>query len=127
VVHRRLIGSLLQLGLWTVGRRRRYRIRGASMRPTLSPGDQVLIDPSAYRRHAPRVGDVVLARHPYRRDVEMVKRIDGTLPDGRLLLAGDNPDESTDGRTLGAISPDLLRGQVVLRLSAAGGSTGPAA
>jgi nickel-type superoxide dismutase maturation protease len=127
VVHRRLIGSLLQIGLWTLGRRRRYRIRGGSMRPTLRPGDHVLIDPSAYRHRSPMVGDVVLARHPYHRDIEMVKRVDGTLPDGRLLLTGDNPDESTDSRTLGAISPDLLRGQIVLRLPAAGGSSGPAA
>jgi len=95
------------------------------MRPTLRPGDQVLIDPSAYRRHPPRIGDVVLARHPYRRDVEMVKRIARTLPDGRLLLSGDNPEESTDSRTLGAIPPGLLRGRVVLRLPAGEPATSP--
>jgi nickel-type superoxide dismutase maturation protease len=86
------------------------------MRPTLSPGDHVLVDPCAYRRHSPGVGDLVLARHPYRRDVEMVKRVAASLPDGRYLLAGDNPAESTDSRTLGTVSGRLIRGRVVLRL-----------
>jgi nickel-type superoxide dismutase maturation protease len=111
-----LIGPALQIGLWVLGRRRRYRIDGGSMRPTLGPGDHVLVDPSAYRRRPPRVGEIVLARHPYRRDVELVKRVETTLPDGNLALTGDNPDESTDSRSLGAVPPGLVRGRVVLRL-----------
>lgn len=117
MVHRELMGTVLQICLWALGRRRRYRIDGASMRPTLEPGDHVLVDPRAYRRRPPRIGDVVLARHPYRRGVEVVKRLGATLPDGRLLLAGDNPEESTDSRAFGAVPIDRLRGRVVLRLS----------
>jgi nickel-type superoxide dismutase maturation protease len=105
----------LHIGLWALGRRRRYRIDGGSMRPTLSSGDHVLVDPGAYRSSPPRVGDVVLARHPFRRDVEMVKRVRDTLPGARFVLAGDNPAESTDSRTLGSVPLELIRGRVVLR------------
>ena len=50
----------------------RVVVDGWSMYPTLSPGEYVLFDRLAYRREAPRRGDVALAR--------------GVLGDGRSII-----------------------------------------
>lgn len=83
---------------------------------TTSPGDQVLVDPQACAKAGPREGDIVIARHPYRTDVWLVKRVVGVLDDGRCLLAGDNPEESTDSRLFGAMPRSYILGRVVFRL-----------
>ncbi len=116
MVHRWVGEGLVHLLLWLVGRRRRYRIRGGSMRPTLSPGDQILVDPLAYTQTGPKEGDIVVTRHLYRTDVWMVKRVVGVLEDGRFFLVGDNPDESTDSRFFGTVPRSLILGRVVFRL-----------
>ena len=102
---------------WALRRRLRFKIAGDSMAPTLRSGETVLVDPRAFRRRPARVGDVVLARHPYRTDVKIVKRIAGVDARGGLHLAGDAPAASTDSRSFGALPPDKLIGQVVCRLA----------
>ena len=47
------------------------------MYPTLSPGDRMLFDRLAYRKSSPQKMDIVLVRHPVRRNLMMVKRIVG--------------------------------------------------
>jgi len=47
------------------------------MYPTLSPGDCMLFDRLAYREGLPQNMDVVLVRHPIKRNLMMVKRIVG--------------------------------------------------
>ena len=105
-----------QLLPWLLGRRRRFAIRGASMEPTLRDGDEVLVDLRAYRRAGPATGDLVLVRHPFQTDLKIVKRVEAVLADGRLVLRGDNPGESTDSRSYGAVAPDRALGRVVLVL-----------
>lgn len=83
------------------------------MLPLLSPEDEVLIDPRA----APAVGDIVVARHPHRGDLHLVKRLVGFDGAGRALLEGVNPEESTDSRTLGGVPLELLIGRVTSVLS----------
>jgi len=96
---------------------RRAVVRGPSMYPALSPGEYVLFDRLAYRRGAPRRGDVVLASHPQRPGTRIIKRIAGapgdpvtvgertwTLGEGEWLLLGDAPESSTDGRDFGPVS-----------------------
>ena len=95
----------------------RVRIVGRSMLPTLSPGERVLFDRLAYRLEMPRKGDIVLARHPARPGVRLIKRVgerNGLAPDEFWLL-GDNAEESTDSRTLGPFSREdvLARAWVV--------------
>lgn len=92
-------------GRWPV---RRARVRGASMSPTLRDGDVVLI---RRRRHA-RPGAVVLVRWPARPAQLSVKRVVGRAGAGWFVL-GDNPDSSTDSRTLG---PADILGSVPVRL-----------
>ena len=90
---------------------RRVRIVGRSMLPALSPGERVLFDRLAYRLDGPRLGDVVLARHPAPPGVRLIKRVaeqEGLAPDEFWLL-GDNAEESTDSRTLGPFSREDIR------------------
>ena len=82
------------------------------MEPTLSAGDLLYIDPRAYHDQLPEVGDVVVAAHPYRDGVQLVKRV--AESDAMTVeLRGDNPTSSTDSRTLGPIRQRRLLGRVV--------------
>ena len=97
--------------LWLIGRRLRFRVSGHSMEPILNSNDVVLVR----RQTVFALDDVVLARHPYRTDVRIIKRISGFDSDGRMYLEGTNPSESTDSRTLGYFAPELLVGRVTSR------------
>lgn len=87
---------------------RRVGIRGPSMSPVLSDGDVVLARVGAQ----PRPGDVVLVRWSARPGQLSVKRAAQRRGSGWWVL-GDNPDGSTDSRTLG---PAAAVGVVRLRL-----------
>ncbi len=67
---------------------RRVVVRGWSMRPTLSPDERVLFDRLAYRWAIPGRGDVVLASHPNRPRLRIVKRVVG-LPGDRVAVEGE--------------------------------------
>ncbi len=90
---------------------RRVIVRGWSMTPTLVPGERVLFDRIAYQAGPPRIGDIVLARHPARPGVRMIKRVAEQERDGYVLL-GDNSEASTDSRRLG-----LFRREDILALA----------
>ncbi|MEZ5345965.1 MAG: nickel-type superoxide dismutase maturation protease [Pyrinomonadaceae bacterium] len=92
--------------------RTEYRVEGDSMMPTLKPGDRVLVDENAQVNP----GDIVIARHPFKQDLEMVKRIREIDTSGNYFLISDNPAESTDSRSFGAVSPKCIRGRVMCRL-----------
>jgi nickel-type superoxide dismutase maturation protease len=122
---RGLIGLLGLVAIGAVARSTLdvVEVRGRSMAPTLLPGDRLLVA----RSSAARRDDVVLAadpRHPAR---ELVKRV-ADVRDGRILLRGDNPAASTDGRTFGSIPAGDVRWRAVLRYwppSRAGRIPGP--
>ena len=98
--------------LFFLGRRRGFLVEGDSMSPTLKNGDAVLIAPKANIQ----MGDIVLAKHPFKQSVKMLKRIGEVDENGNYLLVGDNPSESTDSRSFGAISQKEILGKVVCRL-----------
>jgi nickel-type superoxide dismutase maturation protease len=104
--------GLIETALLLFDFRTRYRVEGDSMMPLLKHGDQVTVDESAELD----AGDIVIARHPFIKGVEMVKRIKEIDENGKYFLVGDNPDESTDSRTFGAISVECIKGKVVSRL-----------
>ena len=85
------------------------------MTPMLKPGDEVLVNPRAYRRVFPKPGDIVVARHPYRTDLRLVKRVVEVFSDGRCFIKGDNHSESTDSRSFGAVTPEKILGRVTSR------------
>ena len=88
------------------------RVEGDSMSPLLNSGDLVLVDPRA----PIKPGDIVLARHPFRSSVRILKRLISVEADGRLYLTGDNPNESSDSRSFGTVSSADLLGKVIARL-----------
>jgi len=59
------------------------------MYPTLAPGERVLFDTLAYRGERPRRGDVVLAKHPRRPSMKLVKRV-AAVPGDRVTAQGDD-------------------------------------
>ena len=85
------------------------------MRPTLVPGDQVLVDPKAFRHRRPTPGDVVVAEHPFQPGLVLIKRL-VRLEDTGVVLVGDNPAATTDSRDFGPIPLDRLMGRVVCTL-----------
>lgn len=98
--------------LYLLGRRTAFLVEGDSMLPTLSGGDKVLVDPRGYIA----VRDVVMAQHPYKSEVKVVKRVADIADDGRLTLRGDNPAESTDSRAFGTVSLESIIGKVTSKL-----------
>lgn len=84
------------------------------MLPALLPGDLVLADPRALRRSGPQVGDIVVAQHPFKKGVRLIKRV-ASIESGRVRLSGDNPAESTDSRGLGLFSVTELVAKVLVK------------
>jgi phage repressor protein C with HTH and peptisase S24 domain len=80
------------------------------MLPLLAAGDELLIDPRAKLS----VGDLVVARHPFRKDLRLVKTL-VSLNGERAWLEGCNGVQSSDSRSLGALPTTLLLGKVSSR------------
>ncbi len=97
----------------TLGWREIYLIEGESMYPALRSGDQVLICPY----DTIRVGDIVLARHPFMKSVTIIKRVAQILDDGRYFLLGDHALESADSRSFGALNPTDILGRATCFLT----------
>lgn len=107
------IAGILEKLRFYVGRLQGIVIEGDSMHPTLKPGDRVLVDKDS----AINVGDVVVAAHPFKSSVKIVKRVATIESGGRMLLFGDNQNESSDSRTFGSINRNDIMGKVVFRLT----------
>lgn len=112
IVSRPVIRAIGEGWAWILGRRRRIRVTGTSMVPTLTAGEFVLVDP----QRRPSLGDVVVARHPHDDELLIVKRLTGRGPDDRLTLSSDNPAAGTDSRVWGPVDADRLVGVVTLVL-----------
>jgi len=97
--------------LWSV------KVAEPSMEPALHPGDWLLlcrtIDPGRPLRV--RAGQIVVARHPGRHDMLIVKRAARREPGG-WWLASDNPQAgAVDSRAFGLVPPSLIEGRLLLR------------
>ena len=105
-----------ELLLWFFRRRLRFRITETSMIPILKPGEEILVDPRAYGKLLPKVGDIVVARHPYKKTMQLVKRVTLIREDGNCFLRGDNSSEGTDSRSFGTVPLQQILGRVTSRL-----------
>jgi nickel-type superoxide dismutase maturation protease len=95
----------------------RVAVAERSMEPALRPGDWLLVRRTMAPRRSLRLraGQVVVARHPGRADLLIVKRAARREGDG-WWLASDNPVAGTvDSRAFGAVPASLIEGRVLLR------------
>ena len=81
------------------------------MRPTLTPGDWLLVDPDAYREATPGIGALVVVPDPRMQERLLIKRVVEVDGAGDLTVAGDSPEVSTDSRTFGAVDASRVRGR----------------
>lgn len=88
----------------------RVVVEGTSMRPTLEPGDRLLVA----RAGRIRRGDLVAVADPRYPGRLLVKRA-ADVNGGWVELRGDNPGASTDSREFGAVPVTEVRGKVVRR------------
>ena len=112
--------SLAVAAVWWWVRPFRLAIEGASMSPTLEPGDLVV----ATAPRAVGAGALVVVEHPWRSGYEMVKRVSagpGDRVGGKLLgrdefwVVGDSEVASTDSRSFGPVGRERIKGVVRLR------------
>ncbi len=114
----------LLLGGWLIlsGRLFAVTISGRSMEPSLRPGRRAFI-----LRMRPRRGDIVLLSDPHVPGAYVIKRLAAVagdpvppscasavkaarVPDGRIILLGDNPGHSVDSRLRGTYPAGILIG-----------------
>jgi len=89
----------------------RVTVAERSMEPALRPGDWLL----ARRTRRIRPGQIVLARHPAKPGMLIVKRAARRTEDG-WWLASDNPAAgAVDSRRFGAVPVPLIEGRVLFR------------
>lgn len=91
-------------------------VRGASMVPSLLPGDRLLVESHSYQGRPPRRGEVVLAPDPREPGRELIKRV-AAVDDAAASaeLRGDAPAGSTDSREFGAVPLSAIRWRAVFR------------
>jgi nickel-type superoxide dismutase maturation protease len=93
---------------WPIGR---VKVAERSMEPALHPGDWLFVR----RTRRIRPGQIVLARHPGRPELLLVKRAARRV-DGGWWLESDNPGAgAVDSRRFGAVPGDLIEGRVLGR------------
>jgi nickel-type superoxide dismutase maturation protease len=81
-----------------------------SMEPALYAGDWLLV---LRAKHA-RPGRIVIARHPARPEMLLVKRLERRMQNGGWWLASDNPSAGAiDSRRFGPVP--VIEGRVLLR------------
>lgn len=93
------------------GFRQIFVIKGNSMLPVLKNGDGIIVNPDL----KPETGDIILFNHPFIQNLKVVKRILEITSEGNFIVRGDNPQESTDSRSYGAILAKDVLGVAVCR------------
>ena len=95
----------------------RVKVAEPSMVPALHPGDWLVVRRTMIPGRSLRVraGQLVVARHPGRPGLLIVKRA-ARLDGGGWWLASDNPAAgAVDSRAFGAVPASLIEGRVLLR------------
>lgn len=89
----------------------RYSVSGKSMEPTLSDGEEVLVNTWRYHISNPHTHDIVLLRHPKTKRV-LIKRI-VQVKNNQYFVKGDNARYSSDSREFGVITKKDILGKVI--------------
>ena len=91
-----------------------FRVSGHSMEPLFKAGQTLLVSSLPYFFNEPKVGDVIVIKDP-RDGKALLKRIT-KKEKNKFFIAGDNPQSSTDSRTFGPITNDLIGGKVLYKI-----------
>ncbi len=78
-----------------------FLVNGASMDPTFSDGNYLLIDVLSYRFREPQRGEVVVLRYPKNESIFFIKRIIG-LPHERVVVRDGKVAVYTPGNSFSA-------------------------
>jgi nickel-type superoxide dismutase maturation protease len=95
----------------------RVAVAERSMEPALRPGDWLLVRRAVRPGRSLRLrpGHLVVARHPHRPSMLVVKRVARREPGG-WWLTSDNPAAgAVDSRAFGAVADSMIEGKVLLR------------
>ncbi len=94
--------------------RERVIVHDSSMRPTLEPGDRLIVDRGAYRERAPVVGEIVVVVDPEAASRWLVKRVARVDPDGSAIeVRGDAAAVARDSRRFGPVGRASIVGRAV--------------
>ena len=85
------------------------------MSPLLEPGDLIMVNPYAYQKTRPHLGDLVVATHPTKPNLKIIKRLTSLTEDGFCFLAKENPHDGTDSHTFGLVPLTTILGKVTSR------------
>ena len=83
------------------------------MLPSFTHGDFVLC--FSWFNSQFKIGDVVIVRHPTLNTI--IKRIADTRSNGDILLAGDNPQESSSSEAMGWQPQSHIAGKVIWHIA----------
>ena len=76
-------------------------IAGDSMNPTMKNGQEIIF--KRYSNQNILIGDILLFKHPFIKNKNLVKRVTNITKSNLYFLQGDNPSHSTDSRVFGLI------------------------
>ena len=102
-----------------------FRVKGRSMEPLCKEGDFVLLDRLSYFVFRPKVGDMVVLRHP-QEDRLILKYITKEKTDeyhSWYWVEGLNKEGSSDSSSFGWIPREIILGKALLMRKS---RTGPA-
>ncbi len=97
---------------WILGRRQRFNVGGASMQPLLNEDQDILMRPYS-EDEIIKTGDIVIARHPFRKNLLIVKQVAQVdISNDRYHLAGLNSEYSTDSNSFGHVRSEHIIGKL---------------
>ncbi len=100
----------------------RIAVAEHSMEPALRPGDWLLVWRGLRPGRPPRIrpGQIVIARHPQRAGMLLVKRAERLLPDGWWLASDNSAAGAVDSRSFGPAPNQMIEGRLLMRYHRAG-------